>query len=118
MSIPSCPAEGSRLSLRVSVPPCEVVSPSGFTPAHATAAARAIAASPLRARGQPLQSRRTDAKAPCRATHATAAAVHSKADAAIAVPETETYKIQELHLPIYHALCAAVEDALFDVAYG
>lgn len=35
------------------------------------------------------------------------------ADAAIAVPETETYKIQELHLPVYHALCAALEDALF-----
>ena len=35
------------------------------------------------------------------------------ADAALAVPETETYKIQELHLPIYHALCAALEDALF-----
>jgi len=35
------------------------------------------------------------------------------ADAAIKVPETETYKIQELHLPVYHALCAALEDALF-----
>ena len=35
------------------------------------------------------------------------------ADAAIRVPETETYKIQELHLPIYHALCAAIEDVLF-----
>ena len=35
------------------------------------------------------------------------------ADAVIKVPETETYKIQELHLPIYHALCAGLEDALF-----
>mgnify|MGYP002521684820 FL=1 len=35
------------------------------------------------------------------------------ADAAIAVPETETYKVQELHLPVYHALCAALEDDLF-----
>ena len=35
------------------------------------------------------------------------------ADAAIKVPESETYKIQELHLPVYHALCSAVEDALF-----
>ena len=34
-------------------------------------------------------------------------------DAVIKVPETETYKIQELHLPIYHALCAAIEEALF-----
>lgn len=31
----------------------------------------------------------------------------------ILVPETETYKIQELHLPIYHCLCLAVEDSLF-----
>ena len=35
------------------------------------------------------------------------------ADAAIKVPETETYKIQELHLPIYHAVCAELEEALF-----
>jgi len=35
------------------------------------------------------------------------------ADATIAVPEIETYKIQELHLPVYHALCAALEESLF-----
>ena len=35
------------------------------------------------------------------------------ADAAIKVPEVETYKIQELHLPVYHALCAAIEENLF-----
>ena len=35
------------------------------------------------------------------------------ADAVIKVPETETYKIQELHLPVYHALCAALEEKLF-----
>ena len=34
-------------------------------------------------------------------------------DVAIRVPETETYKVQELHLPVYHALCAAVEEELF-----
>ena len=34
-------------------------------------------------------------------------------DVAIRVPETETYKVQELHLPIYHALCAAMEEELF-----
>ena len=34
-------------------------------------------------------------------------------DASIRVPETETYKVQELHLPVYHALCAAVEEELF-----
>ena len=35
------------------------------------------------------------------------------ADAAICVPETETYLVQELHLPVYHALCAALEAAMF-----
>ena len=35
------------------------------------------------------------------------------ADAAIRVPESETYKVQELHLPVYHALCTAVEEGLF-----
>ena len=34
------------------------------------------------------------------------------ADAVIKVPETEIYKTQELHLPIYHALCAAIEEVL------
>lgn len=37
-------------------------------------------------------------------------------DAAVRVPETETYRVQELHLPVYHALCAAVEEALFSPA--
>lgn len=32
------------------------------------------------------------------------------ADVAIKVPETETYMIQELHLPIYHCLCLMLED--------
>lgn len=36
-----------------------------------------------------------------------------RADAAIIVPETETYKIQELHLPIYHALCLMLEEHFF-----
>lgn len=34
-------------------------------------------------------------------------------DVAIRVPETETYKVQELHLPVYHALCAMLEEELF-----
>lgn len=32
------------------------------------------------------------------------------ADICICAPETETFKIQELHLPIYHYICAAVEE--------
>lgn len=35
------------------------------------------------------------------------------ADITIRVPETETYRIQELHLPIYHYLCAKVEEEFF-----
>ena len=31
----------------------------------------------------------------------------------VRVPETETYKIQELHLPVYHALCAMLENEYF-----
>ena len=34
-------------------------------------------------------------------------------DVCICVPETETYKIQELHLPIYHTLCLMLEDHFF-----
>ena len=35
-------------------------------------------------------------------------------DECVCVPETETYKVQELHLPIYHCLCAMLEEELFD----
>ena len=36
-----------------------------------------------------------------------------KADVAIIVDEKETFKIQELHLPIYHALCLMLEERFF-----
>ena len=35
------------------------------------------------------------------------------ADTVIAVDESETYLIQELHLPLYHAFCAEVEARIF-----
>ena len=35
------------------------------------------------------------------------------ADAVVKVPETETYMIQELHLPIYHCWCLMLEDYFF-----
>ncbi len=35
-------------------------------------------------------------------------------DVTLKVPETETYKIQELHLPVYHYLCAEVEKRAFE----
>lgn len=36
-------------------------------------------------------------------------------DICVCAPETETFKIQELHLPIYHYLCAVVEEHFFNV---
>lgn len=36
-----------------------------------------------------------------------------KCDARISVPETETYRVQEYHISVYHALCAAVENEIF-----
>lgn len=35
------------------------------------------------------------------------------ADVTIRVPESETYKVQELHLPVYHYICAAIEKHFF-----
>lgn len=35
-------------------------------------------------------------------------------DVAVCVPATETFKIQELHLPIYHCLCAMLEAEFFE----
>ena len=34
-------------------------------------------------------------------------------DIAIIAPSSETYRVQEYHLPIYHAICAQVEHNLF-----
>lgn len=36
------------------------------------------------------------------------------ADVSIIVDEKETYKIQELHLPVYHALCLMLEEEFFE----
>ena len=35
------------------------------------------------------------------------------ADVAVKVPETDTYMIQELHLPVYHCWCLMLEDKFF-----
>ena len=37
-----------------------------------------------------------------------------RADCAIIVPSMETYRIQEYHLPVYHALCLMLEDTYFE----
>ncbi len=34
-------------------------------------------------------------------------------DVCIRVPETETYKVQELHLPVYHTICMILEEFFF-----
>ena len=36
-------------------------------------------------------------------------------DVCIKAPQTETYMIQELHLPIYHCLCLMLEDKFFSI---
>ena len=41
----------------------------------------------------------------------------SVADVTIKVPETETYMIQELHLPVYHCLCLMLEERFFGGNY-
>ncbi|MBQ9761305.1 MAG: SIS domain-containing protein [Clostridia bacterium] len=35
-------------------------------------------------------------------------------DVTIRVPSTDTYRVQEYHLPVYHYLCAEVEAAFFE----
>lgn len=39
----------------------------------------------------------------------------SVADISVRVPESETYKIQELHLPVYHCWCLMLEEHFFAV---
>lgn len=36
-------------------------------------------------------------------------------DCCIRVPESETYRIQELHLPVYHSICRMLEAELWDI---
>lgn len=40
------------------------------------------------------------------------------ADVCIRVPETETYRVQEYHLPIYHCLCLMLEESFFGNKQG
>ncbi len=47
-------------------------------------------------------------------TGADGGAVKEIANVTICVSENETYKIQELHLPVYHYLCASVEKEFFE----
>jgi len=40
-------------------------------------------------------------------------AIEKFSDISIKVPQSDTYLVQELHLPIYHALCAMIEQEFF-----
>lgn len=46
-------------------------------------------------------------------TGKTGGRLKSICDICVCVPETETFKVQELHLPVYHYLCARVEEKMF-----
>lgn len=41
-------------------------------------------------------------------------ALKEECDLLLNVPAAETYRVQELHLPLYHLLCAAVESERWD----
>ena len=47
-------------------------------------------------------------------TGATGGKLAEICDITIRVPATETFMVQEYHLPVYHAICAEVERRLFD----
>ena len=49
-------------------------------------------------------------------TGQTGGLLKSEADIFICVPEKETFKVQELHLPVYHALCRMVELEFFGLS--
>ena len=40
-------------------------------------------------------------------------ALSALADVTVQVPAVDTYRVQEYHLPVYHYLCAAVEEEFF-----
>lgn len=46
-------------------------------------------------------------------TGRTGGIMNSYSDICVKVPETETYKIQEYHLPVYHAWCLMLEEEFF-----
>ena len=46
-------------------------------------------------------------------TGAKSSKLEQMSDVSIKVPQTETYMIQEFHLPVYHCLCLMLEDKFF-----
>lgn len=49
-------------------------------------------------------------------TGADGGALRAFSDVCVCVPETETYRVQELHLPVYHCWCMMLEDRFFGPA--
>ena len=47
-------------------------------------------------------------------TGETGGSLRALCDCCICVPERETFKVQELHLPVYHYLCAETEAYFFE----
>lgn len=47
-------------------------------------------------------------------TNAVGGRLAERADVCLKMPEKETYKVQELHLPVYHCLCMMLEARYFD----
>lgn len=46
-------------------------------------------------------------------TGGTGGKLKALSDVAVVVPARETYQVQEYHLPVYHALCAMLEEEFF-----
>lgn len=47
-------------------------------------------------------------------TGASGGKIKNISDVTIRVPEEETYRVQEYHLPVYHCLCLMLEDEFFE----
>ncbi len=48
-------------------------------------------------------------------TGSTGGKMKNECDVVINVPETSTHMVQELHLPVYHAICLMVEEEFFNL---
>jgi D-sedoheptulose 7-phosphate isomerase len=47
-------------------------------------------------------------------TGASGGKMKGRCDVLIAVPAASTQEVQELHLPVYHCLCAMIEERFFE----
>ncbi len=63
--------------------------------------------------GYAMQVARAKGLATIGLSGATGGKLKTLADVCICVPDATTFKIQELHLPVYHTICLALEDIFF-----